>query len=96
MPWLVNEAYRNFIGIKTNIFNNSKIGLAERGLLITLMSMYDKNISSVKDIADKLPDDETFVENAMQVLIDEGYVSIGEENGEKIISVSDESDFLEV
>lgn len=81
MPILKNNTQNNFVMVSKNITRDKNIGLTERGLLLTLMSLPDGWNLSIKGLAQILPDGKDKISKAMNNLIDSGYITREQERG---------------
>lgn len=81
MPILKNNTQNNFVMVSKNITRDKNIGLTERGLLLTLMSLPDGWNLSIKGLAQILPDGKDKISKAMNNLIDCGYITREQERG---------------
>lgn len=73
MPILKNNTQNNFVMVSKNITRDKNIGLTERGLLLTLMSLPDGWNLSIKGLAQILPDGKDKISKAMNIEIDLGF-----------------------
>ena len=88
MAILKNRTQGNFVIVSQNITHDKDLGLVERGLLLTLISLPDGWNLSVKGLQAILPDGKDRISNALNKLIDMGYVTReqGRENRGKFSS----------
>lgn len=75
MAILKNKTQGNFVMISRNITKNKKLGITERGLLLTLLSLYDGWNFSIEGICTILPDGKDKVTRSLNKLIELGYIT---------------------
>ena len=74
MSRLINKTQGNFTIVNNNIIKNKNLGLKEKGMLITLLSLPDGWRFSVEGLAEVLPDGKTAIRSAVQKLESMGYL----------------------
>lgn len=75
MAILKNKTQGNFVMISRNITKNKKLGLTERGLLLTLLSLSDGWEFSIEGICKILPDGKSKISTALKNLMALGYIT---------------------
>ena len=83
MAILKNKTQGNYVVISQSVMHDSKLGLTERGLLITLLSLPDGWNLSVKGLASILPDGKDKVAKSLNTLINKGYVTREQGRGKR-------------
>ena len=81
MAVLKNRTQGNFVIVSQNITHDNNLGLVERGLLLTLISLPDGWNLSIKGLQSILPDGKDRISNALNRLIEIGYVTREQERG---------------
>ena len=61
MPRMVNEMKKNFTVVHNQFLQDPELGIAERGLLMTMLSKPDSYDFSIKGLASLLPNGETVI-----------------------------------
>lgn len=74
MAKLINKTQRSFTIVNNEILRNKALGLKERGLLITLLSLPDGWSFSVQGLCSILPDGKTAIQAGVQKLEKMGYI----------------------
>lgn len=74
MPILKNATQGNFVLISQQIMQDKTLGLTERGLLITLMSLPDGWNLTIRGLQSILPDGRDKITNGLNHLIKLGYI----------------------
>lgn len=74
MAKLINKTKEQYTIIDMNILKNRSLGIKERGLLVTLLSLPDNWNFSVKGLTKILPDGRTTIENSLRRLEKCGYL----------------------
>lgn len=82
MAVLKNKTAGNYICVSQVITHDHGLSLVERGLLLTLLSLPDNWHLTVKGLQQILPDGKDRITNALNGLIDKGYVTKEQERGE--------------
>ena len=75
MALLKNKTQGNFVIVSQNILRNKELNLAERGLLITLLSLPDNWNLSVRGLQEILPDGRDKIAHLLNRLIEVGYIT---------------------
>ena len=75
MAVLKNKTQGNFVMISRNIVKNKKLGITERGLLLTLLSLKDGWEFSIEGICTILPDGRDKVTRSLKKLMELGYIT---------------------
>ena len=81
MAILKNKTQGNFVIVSQNITHDSNLGLVERGLLLTLISLPDGWNLTIKGLQSILPDGKDRISNAMNRLIEVGYITKKQKRG---------------
>lgn len=74
MAKLINKTREQYTVVDMNILKNRNLGIKERGLLITLLSLPNNWNFSVKGLTKILPDGKTTIENGLRRLEAYGYL----------------------
>ena len=74
MAKLINKTKEQYTVVDMNILKNKNLGIKERGLLVTLLSLPDNWNFSVKGLTKILPDGRTTIENTLRRLEAYGYL----------------------
>lgn len=74
MPKLVHKKKNNFTIIGNAIFKDKKLGISERGLLATMLSLPDSWNYSIDKLSYILPDGATKISNTLKKLEKAGYL----------------------
>ena len=82
MAILKNKIQGNYVVVSQNIMHDANLGLTERGLLITLISLPDGWNLSVSGLTHILPDGKDKVSKALNTLIELGYVTRDQERSD--------------
>ena len=82
MAILKNKTQGNFVIISQNIAHDNTLGLTERGLLLSLLSLPDGWNLSVSGLTHILPDGKDKVSKALNTLIELGYVTRDQERSD--------------
>lgn len=83
MAVLKNKTQGNYTIVSQNIMRDRNLSLAERGMLITLLSLPDNWHLTLKGLSEILPDGRDKVANTLNSLIDKGYVTRVQSRGER-------------
>ena len=65
MARMVNEMKKNFTVVHNQFLQDPELGIAERGLLMTMLSKPDSYDFSIKGLASLLPNGETAIRTAL-------------------------------
>ena len=93
MPVLKNKTQGRYVNMNRSALENRALGLKERGLLVTLLSLPDTWDFTISGIASILPDGRHAITTSLKNLMDAGYVTKMQERdkngkfGEIIIEV---------
>lgn len=74
MAKLINKTQKSFTIVNNEILRNRELGLKERGLLITLLSLPDGWSFSVQGLCSILPDGKSSIQAGVQKLEKMGYI----------------------
>ena len=74
MARMVNEMKKNFTVVHNQFLQDPELGIAERGLLMTMLSKPDSYDFSIKGLASLLPNGETAIRTALINLENLGYL----------------------
>ena len=74
MARIVNEMKKNFTVVHNQFLQDPELGIAERGLLMTMLSKPDSYDFSIKGLASLLPNGETAIRTALINLENLGYL----------------------
>ena len=83
MAILKNKTQGNYVMISQSVMHDQELGLTERGLLITLLSLPDGWNLSVKGLTSILPDGKDKVAKSLNTLINKGYVTREQGRGKR-------------
>jgi predicted transcriptional regulator len=75
MAKLINKTQNNFTIINNTITRDKRLGIKERGLLLTLLSLPDNWNFSVAGICSILPDGKATINATIKTLEEYGYLS---------------------
>lgn len=75
MAFLKNKTQGNFVIVSQNIMHDTNLGLTERGLLITLLSLPDGWNLSIAGLTHILPDGKDKIAKALKTLTELGYLT---------------------
>ena len=74
MAVLKNKTQGNFTIVSQSIMRDRNLSIAERGMLITLLSLPDNRHLTIKGLCEILPDGKDKKGSTLNSLIDKGYV----------------------
>ena len=75
MAVLKNKTQGNYTMVSQNIMRDRHLSLAERGMLLTLLSLPDSWQLTIKGLCQILPDGKDKISKTLNSLIDKGYVT---------------------
>ncbi len=82
MAVLKNKTQGNFTIVSQNIMRDRNLSIAERGMLITLLSLPDNWHLTIKGLCEILPDGKDKIGSTLNSLIEKGYVTREQSRGE--------------
>ena len=82
MAVLKNKTQGNFTIVSQSIMRDRNLSIAERGMLITLLSLPDNWHLTIKGLCEILPDGKDKIGSTLNSLIDKGYVTREQSRGE--------------
>lgn len=82
MPILKNKTQGNFVLVAQRVLHDRNLGITERGLLVTLMSLPDGWNFTRSGLQSILPDDKDKITSALNRLEKLGYIDITQDKSD--------------